>query len=496
MKSMKIKMVLTALTATMALAGTGCTLKFDGDTKQIESILSSLAENVQVVPDETQENTNAQGEVMNATRDQQPSDAEGQQVIRPSDNAGAASDPSGFTPENDAGPKPAQSSEFAPENDAGPIPSQTKETPAQTPSAPKENTPALSEPKQEETPAEAPAVPAEENTETASYKDKVFYCYEQAYLKIVEDLDQTTADKVRYSIAYIGWDDTPELVVSRFWDDRPNDFDLTVYTFRDKHIQIVLDHVVADAGYDSFFCYEPYGYYIEHYQTQRYDDGSLYRFSVFQQSMDSMIYHQGGEYIACDSNTPRFVLMGQDDPATMKAYLQSGNLPQEALYLREPADGQIIATFRNDDNEGYSYERVKTQIDDYSVYNGVYSEYGSWSNMGLYAVRDGYIWVCFYRGDGVCMDWSEIRIDGDTAVFHTSYEHDADGNGVIDPGETFYKEGTLLLGEGFVRLILQDIDESVYNVNLNYGCYIINAHLLADGEGFGFLMDDRSDFAS
>ena len=49
MKSMKIKVTAAALTAMMAMAASGCTLKLDGEAKQIESMFSEYADKVQVV---------------------------------------------------------------------------------------------------------------------------------------------------------------------------------------------------------------------------------------------------------------------------------------------------------------------------------------------------------------------------------------------------------------------------------------------------------------
>ena len=365
-----------------------------------------------------------------------------------------------------------------------------------------------------ETTTEATTTPSETEEPTESTRANRYTCFEDAYLGVIESFGGEENDHVKYSIVNIGWDDTPELIVSQFWDDRPDDFDLFVYTFRVDRVYKVIDQAVADFGSRMFYCYEPHGDYICEYWIVTDSEGpDTQPYNVCQRTMDEWLYNSGGDYVTYSYETPDIVLAGYDSAKTMIGYLQSGELPHEGNYWidRPHLYPNSYDPSQSSSNETYetlpdvtapadtttdpgNTDPAATTVNAFSKYDGVYTNSSTMMELGLYTARDGYIWVCFSKIQDISMEWSEVRLIDNVAMSHFTFDYDVDGNGSIDPGETFYRKMTLELGDEEVKLTFENLDESEYNVNLNYGVRVNGAYLIEDEEFYTFSMDSKEPF--
>ena len=155
---------------------------------------------------------------------------------------------------------------------------------------------------------EATTTPSETTEPSETTRKGRYSCYEDAYLDIIESLGGEGNENVKYALVNIGWDEIPELVISKPYKESSdvsvyteeqmrNMFVLTVYTFRTDRTYSVIDSAISDYGSDMFYCYEPYNENICYYQSLDFGYAYGQPYTVFQQTMDSCIYHQTGEYI-------------------------------------------------------------------------------------------------------------------------------------------------------------------------------------------------------
>ena len=442
MKTLKIKITVAALTAMMAVSATACTIDFK-NSKQLESAIDSLSDKVHVVIDENGDQAQADGTVMDGSRDTDPNEA-----VAPSETLAPAVEtkPVETIPTQIETQAPTEKKETqAPKQTQAPketeAPKQTQaptEAPKET-EAPAETQPQATEPQIQET--EAPETEAPETTPSETqpeiqinYNDPLAPRW--AYKDIIDpDLD-VYGKVIKYSLMHLDGDEIPELVI---YDktNYDNGGELTVYTYRNDKAVLVLDHVYSGQG--VYYTYAPYKNTI--CKNVAYNDVSAIQ-TIY--TVDQLINNQEGS--AFDGEFPPvWPIEGYTDGFAINDYFRSCWIPsdQEFFDMSKP------------------YEPEYYEVTDYSKYAGTYKNEDDtfyfticepdWRNEVQISM-----WV--YRTAELAQ--VKVPINGNVAVFYYKGYEDRNFNGRCDAGERFYRKGTIELLQYGVRLTIEECDAS------------------------------------
>ena len=425
MKSMKIKVTATALTAMMTMAASGCTLKLNGDTKQIESMFSEYADKVQVVVEDdkaapaVQTDLDGNGNIVEATT------VETTEAVLPSDMATETA-PSETVPVQRETPAPTMRKES--EVTKSP---ESKVTEPQETQAPTETEIQVTEPEEttvpETTPEQtAPNVVTDTNDPLAP---------RWAYKDIIDAYDEN-ARLVKFSLLHLDADEIPELVI---YDttDYDNGGELTVYTYRDGEAKNVLDRVYSGSG--VYYTYAPYKNTICKNVTYNdvYATPTIY-------TLEQLMNNQPG-YVSGSEMTPGMPLEGYASGYYVNDCFRNCHIPADEDFfdMTKP------------------YEPGNYHVEDYAKYAGCYTLESETVKLWFSEPDDrGYVQISlwFYRTGS--LEQVKIPIYDNYAVFYYQGFNDRNQNFRIDPGERFYRKATIELQEYGVKLVFEDCSVS------------------------------------
>ena len=488
MKQMKAMAAVVALTVSVALGASGCTLEIDGDEKQIESLVSGLADayvngsenqngSQPVVVDENGNVISSQqngGNGKSVLSGSVPADEQGRgsaaMAQTPAKADGRAPSTSG-NPATAQGENqtPAQGENQAPAASGNQSPAQG-ETQAPAPAATQEQAPAADEPsetaateRQIEEPQESQAPSEETYTDDAyeytddaydedtyesetSYSDPSLCQYGYITLDTLNDyyyrtiLQQYDGNyKVRASFMHLNTDDIPELIISDM-SEVDEGYYLSIYTYLDGEPCPVLEQMYCDS-YD-YFTYIPYSNRIAELRTENHMDFIAREFTLY-----GMIVGDAGAWGEATASTPYHEIRGYINCNKAMYYLRNCYLPTDEDFI----DMQF----------GYTPEY--REISDYSLYNGRYTTDEGCIELFLLADEDGenievYLW--FYRT--AQLDPVILPLNQNVTKFWYHGWDDRNYNGQVDPGETFYRMATIELQEYGVQLLIEELDGPRY----------------------------------
>lgn len=486
MKQMKAMAAVVALTVSVALGASGCTLEIDGDEKQIESLVSGIADTYL----NGSENQNGSQPVVvdengNVISSQQ-NGGNGKSVLAgsiPADEQGSGS--AEKTPAKADTQTPAATGNQAPEQGETQAPasaqadnqaprstedqvSSAKDNPA--PAASEAHTTAADEPS-ETAPAERQVEQPQESQAPAedAYADDVYEYEEDAYDEDTYESETSYSDpslcqygyitldtlndyyyrtilqqydgnyKVRASFMHLNTDDIPELIISDM-SEVDEGYYLSIYTYLDGEPCPVLEQMYCDS-YD-YFTYIPYSNRIAELRTENHMDFIAREFTLY-----DMIVGDAGAWGEATASTPYHEIRGYINCNKAMYYLRNCYLPTDEDFI----DMQF----------GYTPEY--REISDYSLYNGRYTTDEGCIELFLLADEDGenievYLW--FYRT--AQLDPVILPLNQNVTKFWYHGWDDRNYNGQVDPGETFYRMATIELQEYGVQLLIEELDGPRY----------------------------------
>ncbi|MBO4689085.1 MAG: hypothetical protein J5636_11310 [Clostridiales bacterium] len=492
MKQMKAMAAVLALTVSVALGASGCTLEIDGDEKQIESLVSGIADTYlngsekqngsqPVVTDEdgnvispqddgsgknVLSGNRSSAETNNGTATANAGGQAGKSVDAGSGNSGKAnsSDQAPAATQDPAkadDQAPAASGNQAPAQGVNQAPAQSE---TQAPAATQEQAPAESsetapaerqveQPQESQAPAEdANADDVYEYEEDAydedtyesetSYSDPSLCQYGYITLDTLNDyyyrtiLQQYDGNyKVRASFMHLNTDDIPELIISDM-SEVDDGYYLSIYTYLDGEPCPVLEQLYCDSS--DYFTYIPYSNRIAELRTENHMDFIAREFTLY-----DMIVGDAGPWGETTASTPYHEIRGYVNCNRALYYLRN-------CYL--PTDDDFIGM-------QFGYTPEYREISDYSLYNGRYSINEGSIELFLLADEDGenievYLW--FYRTAE--LDPVILPLNQNVTNFWYHGWDDRNYNGQVDPGETFYRKATIELQEYGVQLLIEELD--------------------------------------
>ena len=250
----------------------------------------------------------------------------------------------------------------------------------------------------------------------------------------------------------------------------------------------VLKEARSDNGIIEFYCYNPYGGSLCHYQTPDYGDASVPAYILKRTFMDEYIEGREGNWVLYRYSTPNWVLAGKDSAAEAVSFLKSGSIPQDTKYELhpeyEPYTDEYYAslpTLATEESEPYAPNALK--ISDYSKYYGRYEELEGTNILNIYEVKDGKI----------TFDWAFLRtaelqkvsvpIEDNVAVFYYQGYYDENFDGVNQEDEYFCRKAWFVLYDEDVDIHIEDVDKSELVPELDVsesfsgcGCVTPNTH--------------------
>ncbi|GEM_PF-2377988 len=294
--------------------------------------------------------------------------------------------------------------------------------------------------------------------------------YAAAYVDIINGYGASNED-VKFAFAHIDGDEIPELIVSDFRayqkeqrEDRKI-FALSIYTYKEDQAVTVLKEVRSDNGIIEFYCYNPYGGSLCHYQTPDYGDASVPAYILKRSFMDEYIEGREGNWVLYRYSTPNWVLVGKEDAATAVSYLTSGSIPMDSEYEThpeyEPYTDEYYAslpTLPPDTTEPYAPDTSK--ISDYSKYYGSYKGYDDYLNLSIYDIKDGKITFDWTFTRIAELQKVSIPIEDNVAIFYYQGYYDENFDGVNQEDEYFCRKVWLVLFDDYVEMHIEDVDRS------------------------------------
>ena len=448
MKQFKAKTVAAILTASMALGMTGCTIEVDGDIKQVESLLASVAQNYQTSPadqnspekqDQT-EQTYVLDEYGNIVKTASENAQEPVKVEESEAQAAAETAPEASletAPEASLETAQEASVETAQEASVETVISSEKPKveEAVVPSEERETEVSCSEPEEtsvsvEESYTEEQTVPSEEKRYVSLY---------WAYREIVEQYEGNY--RARFSFLHIDEDENPELVITDT-STLDDGYVLSIYTYKDGEVIAIYDNITVES-YDTH-TYTPY-------QNQT---ALLYEY----EPCDYMVIK---ECAMEDMRSADFESLWQEPDENTPYYPIRGVVSyQDAMrYIRNdyfPTDDEFFSMY-------YGYYPSRLEIEDYSKYSGNYWENYETQNLSVYVHEDGQsvgISMWFYRTAELYS--VTVPLYGNYAFFYYQGTDDRNYNGQIDPGEHFYRRATLEFQEYGVQVVIEELPDASY----------------------------------
>ena len=294
--------------------------------------------------------------------------------------------------------------------------------------------------------------------------------YAAAYVDIINGYGASNED-VKFAFAHIDGDEIPELIISDFrayQEEQREDrkiFALSIYTYKEDQAVTVLKEARSDNGIIEFYCYNPYGGSLCHYQTPDYGDASVPAYILKRSFMDEYIEGREGNWVLYRYSTPNWVLVGKEDAATVVSYLTSGSIPMDSEYEThpeyEPYTDEYYAslpTLPPDTTEPYAPDTSK--ISDYSKYYGSYKGYDDYLNLSIYDVKDGKITFDWTFTRIAELQKVSIPIEDNVAIFYYQGYYDENFDGVNQEDEYFCRKVWLVLFDDYVEMHIEDVDRS------------------------------------